>query len=289
MSTLYVVATPIGNLEDMTPRARRILGEVDLILAEDTRVTRKLLTAFQIKTPLESHHQHNEGVKAAAIIARMQTQDLQVALVSDAGTPAISDPGARLVAAAHEAGIPVVAVPGPSAMAAALSSSGFEEAAFAFYGFLPRKPTELKASLKALQEGPPLAVVYESPHRVKALLTALAEVFPGIRMSLSRELTKVHEQTLRGSVETVLDAFRQDEGLLRGEFVLVLSLPRAQKAQEAEPLSLEARLMDQVVKGFSLREAQEALVAAGHRKNAVYAAALSLKTAAAERLADSQN
>jgi len=289
MSTLYVVATPIGNLEDMSPRALRVLKEADLILAEDTRVTRKLLSAFQIKTPLESHHQHNEGVKAAAVIARMQEQPLQVALVSDAGTPAISDPGARLVAAAHEAGIQVVVVPGPSAMAAALSKSGFEEASFAFYGFLPRKQSELKERLAALQQGPPLAVLYESPHRVLALLTAIAAIYPGISISVSRELTKVHEQTLNGSVESVLAAFQQEEGLLRGEFALVLALPPAASPATEDPLSLEALLVDQVTKGAGLREAQAALIQAGHRKNAVYAAALNLKQLAAGRLTDSRN
>lgn len=285
MSTLYVVATPIGNLEDLSPRARRILQEADLILAEDTRVTRKLLTAFHIKPPLESHHQHNEGARAASIIARMQEGGMKVALVSDAGTPAISDPGARLVAAAHAAGIEVIAIPGPSAMAAALSKSGFEETSFAFYGFLPRKQSELKERLKALQQGPPLVVLYESPHRVKALLTAIAAVYPGCSISVSRELTKLHEQTINGPVEAVLAAFQQDEGLLRGEFALVLSLPRIEKETDPqEALSLEALLVDQLAKGKDFREAQEALIAAGHRKNAVYAAGLNLKSIAEEDL-----
>ena len=285
MSALYVVATPIGNLEDFSPRAVRILREADLILAEDTRVTRKLLTAFDIKTPLESHHQHNEGVKAEQVIARMLEKDLQVALVSDAGTPAISDPGARLVAAAHIAGIQVIAIPGPSAQAAALSASGFEDRSFAFYGFLPRKTSELKDALLSLKAGPPLAVLYESPHRVKALLSAIAQVYPGVRLSVSRELSKLHEQTLKGTVEELLHSFQQDEGLLRGEFALVLALPRAQEApEEEETLSLEALLMDQLVRGADLRQAQGALLAAGQRKNAVYAAALNLKKTAGERL-----
>ncbi len=291
MSKLFVVATPIGNLGDMSPRAIATLQEADLILAEDTRVTRKLLTAFDIKTPLESYHQHNEREKAAQVVACMTAEGMTVALVSDAGMPAVSDPGALLVDAAHAANIPVFCVPGPSAMAAALSASGFMEAAFAFYGFLPRKKKELRDSLHALQNGPPLAVIYESPHRVLDLLKAIAEVYPGLDLSVSRELTKLHEHTLRNSAEEMLAYFAAHEEALRGEFALVLRLPQTEEKQPAAPLGLEAQLVDLMAQGHTLRDAQAALFAQGQRKNAVYAAALNLKKLAAEQLnaPDAQN
>lgn len=282
MSTLYVVATPIGNLEDLSPRAQRILSEVDLILAEDTRVTAGLLNHFAIQTRLESHHLHNEREQAERIIARMQADALSVALVSDAGTPTISDPGAHLVGMAQEAGIPVIAVPGPSAVAAALSVCGFEEGSFTFYGFLPRKKNELLRNLQGLRTGAPLAVLYEAPHRVQELLSAIATVYPGAVISLSRELSKRFEQTIRASVEALLTHIEQGTITKKGEFVLVLQLPPAPTTDEAAQiaLSLEAQLFDLLAQGQTLSAAQQALVQAGHRKNLVYAAALRLKNIA---------
>lgn len=283
MSTLYVVATPIGNLEDISPRALRVLREADLILAEDTRVTVKLLNAFSIKKPLESYHQHNENLKTEQVIARMLEEDLKVALVTDAGTPAVSDPGALLVAAAHQAGIPVFAVPGPSAFAAALSVAGFEETSFAFYGFLPRKPKELRDSLRSLRQGPNLAVLYEAPQRVLALLQAIREVHPGCMVSVSRELSKLHEQTIHGGIDEVLARFEQEPGLLRGEFVLVIAVPPLQKETVlVKETGLEGQLVDALVKGRNLRDAMADLVASGQRKNMVYAASLKLKALAHE-------
>ena len=282
MSVLYLIATPIGNLEDLSPRAQRMLGECDLILAEDTRVTRKLLSAFGINTPLESCHQHNEAGKAQQVIARMLANRLKVALVTDAGTPAVSDPGALLVAAAHQAGIRVIAVPGPSAFAAALSAAGFEHKAFTFHGFLPRKQKELKEALQSMSGGAPLAVMYESPHRVLSLLKAIQTVYPGCMLSVSRELSKLHEQTIRGRVEDVLMRFASDEGLLRGEFVLVMEVPAADgvSASLREEVSLEGQLADALARGSSLREAMVELQRDGRRKNAVYTASLNLKTIA---------
>ena len=278
MSALYVVATPIGNLEDFSPRAIKTLQEADLILAEDTRVTVKLLNAFAIKTPLESYHQHNEFQKAHQVIERMQQENLKVALETDAGTPAVSAPGARVVSMAHAAGIQVIAIPGPSAYVSALSKSGFEHTEFAFQGFLPRKKNELKDKLLSLQGGAPLAVLYESPHRVVSLLQAIAEVFPGAQLSVSRELSKLHEQTLNGTVEQILQTFNDNEGLLRGEFVPVLEIPKADKADETSESSLspEAHLVDLMLKGRSLRDAKAELLTRGFRKNAVYVAGLNL-------------
>lgn len=279
MSCLFVVATPIGNLEDFSPRALRILKEADLILAEDTRVTRGLLTAFSIKTPLESYHQHNEGSKAEQIISRMLEGSLQVALVTDAGTPAVSDPGALLVNAAFQAGIEVIAIPGPSAFAAALSKSGFEEKEFTFFGFLPRKNNELRQKLRSMQGSASLAVIYESPHRMLALLNAVGEIYPGCRLSVSRELTKLYEQTINGTVEDLLERFKADAGLLRGEFAVVLQVPTKpmQEEQDVGEISAEARLMDLMVQGRTLRDARAELLAGGLRKNTAYAAALNLK------------
>lgn len=287
MSTLFVVATPIGNLKDLSPRALLILKEADLILAEDTRVTRKLLSAFSIATPLESCHEHNEAGKANQVVARMLAQEMQVALVTDAGTPSVSDPGALVVKAAAEAGIPVLAVPGPSAAAAALSVSGFTEGDYTFLGFLPRKKGELTAKLQDLAGKASLAVLYESPHRVLALLMAISEVYPGAQMSVSREISKLHEQTLRGSVEDLLKQFSGDSGLLRGEFCLVLQVPQRESKPEVagQRPGLEARLMEGLVQGMSLRQAMEDLVTnQGEKKNAVYAASLRLKSICKEEL-----
>lgn len=285
MSVLYVVATPLGNLEDLGPRAKRLLAACDLILAEDTRVTRKLLTAFAITTPLESCHEHNETSKAESIINRMLAEEMTVCLVSDAGTPAISDPGAKLVAAAHLAGIQVMAVPGPSAQAAALSISGLQEDEFTFYGFLPRKKGELLAKLSDMQGKAKLAVLYESPHRVMDLLAAIAQVYPGAGMSISREISKLHEETLTGTVEDLLATFSSNEGKRRGEFCLVLRLPGTIQQQAVQQsISLEARLVEGLSKGDTLRDAMADLVADGQRKNQVYAAALRLKQLAKELL-----
>jgi 16S rRNA (cytidine1402-2'-O)-methyltransferase len=282
MSVLYVVATPIGNLEDLSPRAKRILQEADLILAEDTRVTRKLLNACSIKTPLESCHEHNEGYKSAQIVSRMSAEDITIALVTDAGTPGISDPGAKIVKAVSEAGFEVQAVPGPSAFAAALSVSGFEEGEFTFFGFLPRKKGELTEKLRSMAVHTQLAVVHESPHRIIALMEAVAEVYPGIMVSVSCDLTKLHEKTLWGSVEAVLQALRDNEKTAKGEYCAVLRL--ADREEEKTPkqtvASLEARLMEAMLSGKGMREAMAALVESGEKKNQVYAASLKLKEAA---------
>ena len=278
MSVLYVVATPIGNLGDLSPRALKTLGEVSLILAEDTRVTRKLLNAMGIKTPLESCHEHNEEAKARQIVARMRAEELSIALVSDAGTPGVSDPGARIVRAVGEAGFQVLAIPGPSAFAAALSVSGFEEKEFTFYGFLPRKKGELEEKLKKMGQEAQLALIYEAPHRILDLLEAIAALYPMAPLSISRELSKMHEQTLRGSASELLARFKADEGIRRGEFCLVLKLPEPEKTSPEEEMGLEARLVNLMAGGLNLRQAMEALTDQKEKKNAVYAASLRLKS-----------
>lgn len=280
MPTLYVVGTPIGNLGDMTPRAVEVLRSVALIAAEDTRVTRKLTNHFGIDTPLTSCHQHNEADKGEALAQRMLEEGIDLALTTDAGTPCISDPGYGLVQAAVKRGIPVVAVPGCCAAVCALSISGMDTREFAFYGFLPREKKALREKLLAMAAGVPVAVVHESPFRVIELMETVAETLPGTMASVSCDLTKLHELTLRGSAAEVLAALRANPKTEKGEYCLVLDfhgleLPSA-PAPAAE-VSLEARLVEAMLQGNELRQAQAVLVEAGEKKNAVKAAALRLK------------
>ena len=279
MSTLYVVATPIGNLSDMSPHAIETLKAVSLIAAEDTRVTRKLTTHFGIETPLVSCHQHNERSRAPEIADRMLNEDIDVAVVTDAGMPAISDPGVELVRAAADRGIPVIAVAGPTAFAAAVAVSGFDFSSFTFYGFLPRGSTELRDKLLEIGRKSEGAVFHESPHRVKALVAAIGEALPGALLSVSCDLTKLHELTLRGDPETVLAALEANEKSEKGEYCVVADL-RAVQLPEEKPMvqaSLEARLLDEMIRGGTMRDAMNALVEQGEKKKAVYAASLRLK------------
>ena len=274
-----MVATPIGNLGDMSPRAVETLKSVSLIAAEDTRVTRKLTTHFGIDTPLVSCHQHNERGRAAEIVERMLTEDMDVAVVTDAGMPAISDPGTELVRAAAEKGIEVLAVAGPTAFAAAVAVSGFDFSSFTFYGFLPRGNTELKEKLLDIGRKSEGAVFHESPHRVKALVAAIRDALPGAALSVSCDLTKLHELTLRGTPEAVLAALEANEKSEKGEYCVVADL-RAVSLPEEKPAvnaSLEARLFDLLLQGWSMRDAVARLTAQGEKKNAVYAASLKVK------------
>lgn len=279
MSRLFVVATPIGNLSDMSPRAIETLKNAALIAAEDTRVTRKLTTHFDIDTPLISCHQHNERGRAGEIVARMLAEEIDVALVTDAGTPAISDPGTELVRAVAEAGLPVLAVSGPSACVSAVSVSGFDFPAFTFYGFLPREKKELQEKLLEIGRRGEGAVFHESPHRVKALVAAIGETLPGARLSVSCDLTKLHELTIRGTAAEILSALEQNEKSEKGEYCLVCDLrdvllPAEKPAVQA---SLEAQLFERLLDGLSMRDAMKALVEKGEKKNAVYAASLRIK------------
>ncbi len=279
MPILYVVATPIGNLTDMSPRAVETLKSVGLIAAEDTRVTMKLTAHFDIHTPLTSCHEHNEENKSRKIIEKMLAENIDVALTTDAGTPAISDPGYLLVKAAWEAGIKVLPIPGPTAMASALSICGFDTAEFAFYGFLPRQKKELREKLKAISIGPPVAVVHESPHRVVELMEAVAEAFPAARVAVCCDLTKRYELTLRGNVLEVLHTMRQNPNVEKGEYCLVLDLHEVPKVEtvKAPDVSLEARILEAMLNGATLRDAVDKLTSSGEKKNAAYAASLRVK------------
>lgn len=279
MSTLYVVATPIGNLSDMSPHAVETLKAVSLIAAEDTRVTRKLTAHFGIDTPLISCHQHNERSRAPEIVARMLAEDMDAAVVTDAGTPAISDPGVELVRLAAEKGISVIAVAGPTALAAAVSVSGFDFSSFTFYGFLPRQGSELREKLLDIGRQSEGAVFHESPHRVKALVKAIGDTLPGALLSVSCDLTKLHELTLRGTPDKVLAALEANEKSEKGEYCLVADLRGVKLAEteKAPDASLEARLFDLMLTGMDGRQAVEALTEQGEKKNAVKAAMLRVK------------
>lgn len=219
---LYIVGTPIGNLGDFSERGKETLASVDLVACEDTRVTRKLLSHFDIHTRVESYHAHSSDEKQHQIIARLEAGD-DVALVSDAGTPAISDPGMRLVEAAHLAGIKVESVPGPSAVTTALSISGLRADEFTFFGFVPRKKGR-ETFFDSINESPRTAVFYESPHRFEKTITSLAEVLPEERtVVVARELTKQFETVVRGSAQFVADYFAENADEIRGEFTVIVS------------------------------------------------------------------
>jgi len=221
--TLYVVATPIGNLEDVTLRALRILREVDLVACEDTRRTRGLLSHFDVHVPVTSYFEHNK-LRKGEVVLRMLAEGRSVALVSDAGTPAISDPGVLLVRQARAAGIPVVPVPGASAVTTALSAAGLPADRFVFDGFLPVKPGRRRHRLEALRELETTVVCYESPHRLLASLEAIAEVFGDRPMAVARELTKQFEEIVHGTARELHERFAA--GPVRGEITLLIAPPR---------------------------------------------------------------
>ena len=279
MSTLYVVATPIGNLSDMSPRAVETLKSVSLICAEDTRVTKKLTNHFGIDTPLVSCHQHNEKGRGQEITDRMLAENIDVAVVTDAGTPAISDPGTEIVRIAAEKGIPVMAIAGPTAFAAAVSVSGFDFSSFTFYGFLPRENKELKEKLADIGRKSEGAIFHESPHRVKNLVAMIGETLPGAKLSVSCDLTKLHELTLRGTPEEILSALEANDKSEKGEYCLVADLRNVMLPEEKPVIqaSLEARIFDLLLQDISIRDAVEQLVSDGEKKNAVKAAALRVK------------
>ena len=218
VSTLFVVATPIGNLEDVSARALRVLGEVGAIAAEDTRVTARLLSRHGIRKPLISYRAPVERRGLPRVMAALEGGD--VALVSDAGTPAISDPGQALVTAAWAAGHKVVPIPGPSSVTAALSIAGYRGPGFTFIGYLPRKPGEMRRLLASLDADSRPAVAFESPFRIRKSLALIADSMPVRSVTLTRELTKVHEEVLRGTASEVLAALGDRS---RGEFTIVIS------------------------------------------------------------------
>ncbi len=221
VGTLYILATPIGNLEDITLRALRILGSVDIVAAEDTRHTRKLLTHHGLSCRLVSYHDHNKMTQAPRLVEALQ-EGRSIALVSDAGTPGISDPGYNLIKAALEQAIPVVPIPGATAAMAALSVAGLPTDRFVFEGFLPVKSGRRQQRLQALRTEPRTIILYESPHRIVKLLGELVECFGAEHpVVIARELTKHFEEILRGTMATVLDTLQHRT--IRGEFTLIIA------------------------------------------------------------------
>ena len=252
---LYCVATPIGNLEDMTERARRILAEVDKIYAEDTRVTRRLLTHFGIQKSLESLHDHNESARIAVVQAELE-QGMKLALVSDAGTPLISDPGYKLVHALGQAGMKIVPIPGASALIAALSVAGLPTDRFVFEGFLPAKPATRRKALETLSKEARTLVFYESSHRIADMLADLVSVFGAQRqVVILRELTKLYESIYRGTVSNLLEKIHQDTDMSRGEFVVVVAGQEAPETQDQAQVLAVEKLLDVLLADLPIKQA----------------------------------
>lgn len=279
-STLYVVATPIGNLNDMTPRAIDILRQVDLIAAEDTRVTGQLLKHFGISTSMISLREHNERGMADKLVARLQAGE-SIAQVSDAGTPAISDPGAVLAATAHAANLAVVPVPGACAMAAALSAAGFTAAHNLFYGFLPPKANQRREALSEIKDARWITVFYEAPHRIADCLDDMVSVLGAAREAvLARELSKTFETIRRMPLGELAAWVKSDANQQRGEIVLVVD---AAPAPEATAISEHDGVLAPLLAELPLKQAVAlAQKITGASRNALYERALALKNSAEE-------
>ena len=249
---LYVVATPIGNLEDITLRALRTLRDVDLIACEDTRHTQKLLNHFQIKTPTQSYHQHNEAARSRELVERIAA-GARIALVSDAGTPGISDPGERVVRSALEHRLKVVVIPGPSALISAVVASGLPTESFRFIGFLPPRSGERRSKLETLRDAGETLVLYEAPHRILETLTDLETIFGGRRgVVIARELTKVHEEILRGTAAEV-SAELKKRTAAKGEITVIVS-GKAEGERAAAPVRSMAERVRELMSSEAMDE-----------------------------------
>jgi 16S rRNA (cytidine1402-2'-O)-methyltransferase len=273
---LYIVATPIGNLQDISARALDVLGEVSLIAAEDTRRSKKLLAHYGIATALQSVHEHNERDVTDRLLQRL-TAGADIALVSDAGTPLISDPGYYLVRAARQAGIRVVPVPGPAALIAALSVAGLPTDRFVFEGFLPPRQAARRQRLQALSAETATLVFYESSHRIVGCLADMADCLGGHReAALARELTKTFETVLTGSVEELLEQLQADSQQQKGEFVVIL-----QGAPLRDPAAIDAlseQVLTVLLSELSLKQAARlAARITGVPRNTLYALGLKIK------------
>jgi len=275
-ATLYIIATPIGNLEDISYRAVRILGEVDLIAAEDTRHSLKLLNHFGISKPLTSYFDHNQQFKGERILNALR-RGKSVALISDAGTPCISDPGYLLVRDAVAEHIPVVPVPGACAAVAALSASGLPTDTFTFAGFPPARQGKRRTFLSGMNDLPGTLVLYEAPHRLVDTLSDIREVLGERQVIVARELTKIFEECIRGSVSEVIAAVSQD--IVRGEVVILIAAGESMP-QETEPLEqVLSRLMADGT--LSIKDmAKQAAVISGVSRSEAYAEALKLRNSA---------
>ncbi len=271
--TLYIVATPIGNLEDMTFRAVRILREVDLIAAEDTRHSRKLLSHFGITTALTSYYDHNQALKGERILATLR-EGKQVALISDAGTPCISDPGYQLVRDALAEGIKVVPIPGACAAVTALSAAGLPTNSFTFAGFPPNKEGKRRSFLASLAAAHGTVVLYEAPHRLAATLADISTILGERQVVVARELTKLYEELLPGTTAQVRELVQ--DGRERGEVVILIA-PADENSVMQDGLSAEEQLAASLAKGHTVKEAAALVAAAtGLPRRELYARALLL-------------
>jgi 16S rRNA (cytidine1402-2'-O)-methyltransferase len=250
--TLYVVATPIGNLEDITLRALRVLREADLIACEDTRLTRRLLDHYGIQKPTVSYHEHNETLRTPELLEKIEGGS-NIALVSDAGTPLVSDPGYRLVAQAAAKGLRVEPVPGPSAALAALAASGLPTDEFHFGGFLPARAARRKKTLSRFKDEPATLIFYEAPHRVLETLADVEELFGERPLVIARELTKVHEEFVRGTAAELRRAHLQ----LKGEFTLLIG--KAQQAEVHDDRTIPEAVDACIAAGMSRMDAMKAV------------------------------
>ena len=279
MGTLYIVATPIGNLNDMTKRAIDTLKEVDYILCEDTRDSLKLLNAFNIKNKLISYHKFNEDEKVSSIIKDLK-DNKNIALISDAGTPLISDPGYILVKKVKEENISVIGIGGISAHTTALSVSGLNTDSFTFYGFFPRNKKDQNKLIKDIESSPiNTFVFYESPKRIIKTLEFLNNSFPSLKVSVSKELTKLHEKNYFGNLKTVIDKMKSDEKIESGEYTFIIEKENKKEKEEIS-LSIEALLIDIMIKdSVSLKDAIDILNKREDSlsKKEIYSASLNLK------------
>ena len=248
MPALYVVATPIGNLEDISLRALRTLREVKLIIAEDTRKTKRLLNTHNIKTPTTSYHEHNKWTKLDYILSRLDEGD--AALVSEAGMPGISDPGYELIVAASQRGIPIVPIPGPSVVITALVVSGLPAGRFTYIGFLPRRAGDRRRLLQSVVDDCGTIVAFESPHRLIAALNDILQVLGDRKVAVCRELTKIHEEVFRGRISQAIEQFAEP----RGEFTLVIE-GKTEKDKPQLTEAIERRLHHMRRSGVTAKEA----------------------------------
>jgi len=270
MPSLYVVATPIGNLEDISLRAIRVLSEVSLIAAEDTRRTKRLLNAYEINTQLSSYYEHNKLTKLEYIISRLEEED--VAIVSDAGMPGISDPGYELIKAAIEKSISVVPVPGPSAVVTALAVSGLPADRYLYTGFLPKRTGERKKLLESVSEETGTLVAFEAPHRLIKALESIVEVLGDRQLAVCRQLTKLHEEVFRGRASEAIEHFKKP----KGEFVLVIKGAGKQKKKLDEDVVLKLKKLHN--KGARAKEAVAEMAGeTGISKKELYQAWLKLQ------------
>ncbi len=280
MGALYICATPIGNLEDITLRTLRILKEVDLIAAEDTRNSIKLLNHFEIKTPMTSYHEYNKYDKAKILVEKMQ-QGMNIALITDAGTPAISDPGEELVKQCHEAGVTVTSLPGPSAFVTALTISGQKTRRFCFEAFLPYDKKERNEILEELKTETRTIIIYEAPHKLKKTLKDLYENLGNRNISICKELTKKHETNFRTTMKHAIDFYEQEEP--RGEFVLVIEGVNSEelkqeKRQSYLEMTIEEHMQSYLQQGMDKKDAMKAVARdRGVGKREIYQALLDTK------------